>query len=197
MNRTYGIAALVGYLGLSAVNPGIVQAQTKDEPVKFGSNRQFTYAPTRLESQEHLALVSGNYPPITPENWGKISIDGLSLTLWGVLDGTSFSYIKNEISGVLEIKKDGKIIRYVDFSPYKYNNDKATVNGQEVLIRGPNFFETAKPSQKPETTEERLVSILSDYRQRLNIPAAEKQAEASRKVLTPQELKQFLDAFAK
>ena len=197
MNKMYGIVALAGYLGLSAINPAILSAQGNNEPIKFGSNRQVKYIPTPLESQEYIALLRGNYPPVTPENWGKISVDESTLTLWGALDGTSFSYLKDEIAGVLEIKKDGKVIRYVDYSSNDYRHDEATVNGQEVLVRSPDFFETTKPLQIPITPEDRLVSILGEYRQRLNISAAERQAKSLRKVITPQELKQSLDVFVK
>ena len=195
MNKAYSIAGLVGYLGLSAVNPGIAQAQAKDEPVKFGPSRQqLTYA---SEAGEERGLLGRNLPPVTPENWGKISIGAISLDLWGVLDGTSFVYQASPIVKLLEIHRNGSRIKYFDVPSNDYAHDTATVDGHKVLTKNANFFETAKPSPTPITTEEILVGILNDYRQRLNIADAEKKAQASRKVLTPQELKQSLDAFVK
>ena len=107
----------------------------------------------------------------------------------------TFGYFKEDFLNI----KEGIFprIKYFDVPSDDYAHDTATVDGHKVLTKNANFFETAKPSPTPITTEEILVGILNDYRQRLNIADAEKKAQASRKVLTPQELKQSLDAFVK
>ena len=107
-------------------------------------------------------------------------------------------YHKTGIAGVLEIERNGERVRIIDF-PYNETgqHDEATVNGQEVLHRRSNYFETTKPFGVPKTPEERVVNILSDYRKKLNIDAAEKQQQSLRHVLTKQELKGSLDAFVK
>lgn len=195
MRRAYAVAALAT-LGLYAAGSSISLAQNKNDPVRFGRiGRELVY--TKEDNDVPFNLIIGGVPPITPENQGKIKIHFSGFELWGVLDGAGFYYARSGIADVLQIERNGTRIRYVDFPSRDYRSDSAEVNGHTVLEKKADFFETAQQSHPPQTTEERLVSILRDYRQKLNVAEAGKRSEALMPHLTQKELQESLDKFIK
>ena len=194
MNKAYGAAALLGFLGLSAAGSHVTLAQGGNWPIRVGQKRGHTC--TRQNEQYPIYNIGVPHPALVEQC--NIYLNPLGFEMWGVLDGAGFFYRRNKSYDMLEIKRNDTRIRYVDFSHRDYRGDLAEVNGHPVIDgKGSDFFETSRPSQSPRTAEERLVAILSDYRNRLNVATAAKQAEALWRGPTQQEIQEALDAFLK
>jgi hypothetical protein len=192
MNKAYTIAALAGFLGLSAPNPSILSSQENGDPLMFGQNRDVTYTETTKARDSISGLPFSN-----TENQGTAYLNSIGFELSGVLDGARFLYKRTPIADVFEIERNGTRIRYVDFPANDYRSDQAVVNGHVVFENDSKFFESTQPLQSPQAVEERLVSILSDYKHKLNVDEAQRRAEALRPAPTQQEVQESLDAFVR
>ena len=72
MNRAYGIATLVGLLGLYAANPTVLTPQAKNESIKFGQKGEITYEISRrLYSDEEHDRTARERPQ---QSWGHFHI---------------------------------------------------------------------------------------------------------------------------
>ena len=218
MNRAYGIAALVGVLGISAANPSTLLAQTQNEPIKFGQKGELTYeiAPQQYEGLDHRMTTEAK----KGQNWGRIyiNIDG-SFQLWGDLNGTHFAYSSPD---TLSMRRGNNNILIVDKPPIDENerktqldkidagrsglpitaqyledsfqslyNDRAYIDLSNLNL-GPNFFEQPVP-QSADPAQRETHELYSAFMRDLNVAGVRVEVERLNK--TPQNLEDTLRLF--
>ena len=173
MNRAYGIAALVGVLGISAANPSTLLAQVQNEPIKFGQKGETTYNIVRQPYSEESHIITSNI--MGGQNWGQIYLDkNGGFVAVGILeDGTQFLYEAGTgiLGNSLTLVRNGLKTTFHDSEAGSFGMDDSILDEVQINFGTSNFYEGPRPVPTAQGSDlsGRLHDLYSNYTRWLNV----------------------------